>query len=42
MDARTGLYCSDIARSIDSPVIHVNSEDADMVDAACKLAVRYR
>lgn len=41
-DSRSGLYCTDIGRSIDLPVIHVNADDPDLVDEIFKLAARYR
>lgn len=40
--ARSSAYCTDIARFIDAPVIHVNADDPDRVALAAKLAVDYR
>ncbi len=41
-DSRTGLYCTEIAKSIGAPILHVNSEDPDAVIKASKLATEYR
>jgi 2-oxoglutarate dehydrogenase complex dehydrogenase (E1) component-like enzyme len=36
---RSGVYCTDIAKSADAAVIHVNGSDTDAVMTAAKLAV---
>ena len=41
-EARTSLYCTDIAKITDSPVIHVNGDDAEAVIYGVELAVKYR
>ncbi|KAL7692103.1 putative 2-oxoglutarate dehydrogenase E1 component, thiamine diphosphate-binding protein [Plasmopara halstedii] len=41
-DNRTTQYASDIAKSIEAPVIHVNGESIVDVIRACRLAVAYR
>lgn len=41
-DARTSRYCTDIAKFIDAPVLHVNGEDPEACVAAASFAVEYR
>lgn len=41
-DARTSIYCTDLAKIVDAPVLHVNGDDAEAVTFCCKLAVLYR
>jgi 2-oxoglutarate dehydrogenase E1 component len=41
-DARSTQYCSDLARSIDAPILHVNADDPDAVLAVARLAAEYR
>jgi Dehydrogenase E1 component len=36
---RSGVYCTDIAKSADAVVLHVNGSDTDAVMTAAKLAV---
>src|SRR3954468_18462116 len=41
-DARSTLYCTDVARALRAPVFHVNGEDPEAVGWAVQLAVEYR
>src|SRR5260221_699888 len=41
-DARTSIYCTDVAKIIDAPILHVNGDDAQAVTFCSKLAVEYR
>jgi 2-oxoglutarate dehydrogenase E1 component len=41
-DARTSIYCTDIAKIVDAPVLHVNGDDAEAVNFVSNLAVEYR
>jgi 2-oxoglutarate dehydrogenase E1 component len=41
-EARTGLYCTDVAKAIGAPIIHVNADDLETVDKVVKIAFKYR
>lgn len=42
IDARTSTYCTDIAKTIKSPIFHVNGDDVEAVVTATLLAMDYR
>lgn len=41
-DARSGLYCTDIAKMVQAPILHVNGNDPEAVFFAAQLAADYR
>jgi 2-oxoglutarate dehydrogenase E1 component len=41
-DSRSTIYCTDVVKMIDAPVLHVNGDDPEAVVLATRLAVEYR
>jgi len=41
-DARSSIYCTDLAKIIDAPILHINGDDTESINFAANLAVEYR
>lgn len=41
-DARSTIYCSDVVKMIEAPVLHVNADDPEAVVLASQIAMDYR
>ena len=41
-DARSTLYCSDVAKMLEAPILHVNGDDPEAVVFAARFALDYR
>ena len=42
LDARSTLYCTDVAKMVQAPILHVNGDDPEAVVLAAELAMEYR
>jgi len=41
-DVRSTTYCSDVAKMLEAPILHVNADDPEAVVFAMRLGLRYR
>ena len=41
-DARSSIYCTDIGKIVDAPILHVNGDNAEAVNYCAELALEYR
>ena len=42
LDARSTLYCTEVAKMVQAPILHVNGDDPEAVVQASRLAMNYR
>jgi 2-oxoglutarate dehydrogenase E1 component len=41
-DGRSGVYCTDLAKAFDLPVIHVNADDPVAIEFSFRVAAEFR
>lgn len=41
-EGRSSPYCTDVAKSMNSPIFHVNGDDVEAVVRVCQLAAEWR
>lgn len=41
-DSRSSLYCTDVMKMVEAPVLHVNGDDPEAVIRAARIAIEYR
>jgi 2-oxoglutarate dehydrogenase E1 component len=41
-DTRSSLYCTDVMKMVEAPVLHVNGDDPEAVIRAARIAIEYR
>lgn len=41
-EGRSSPYCTDVAKSLNAPIFHVNGDDVEAVVRVCALAVEWR
>ena len=42
LDARSTLYCTEVAKMVQAPIFHINGDDPDAVVFATRIALEYR
>ena len=42
LDARSTLYCTEVAKMVQAPIFHINGDDPDAVIYATRMAMEYR
>jgi len=42
LDARSTIYCTEVGKMVQAPIVHVNGDDADAVIHAAEIALSYR